>query len=441
MILPSRCRSRFGPAHVVLVLAALLSGAVSARSATLHVPEDYATIQAAIDASGPGDSVAVGPGTWTAEVRNVSACGNAAPIQAVLFLKPGVTVLSTVGAEQTILDGGVQGQFAVNTIFMGNATGPEVRVDGFTVTGGGDALEMGCCEALVVLSDCWLIDNWDNAIATTSCRLRLEGCVVARNGFGSDGDGRAVEAFSSDLEIVRTRFEENASTALLVQGPSATLSVMDSEFVDHANGRAVSLSVVPEAVFSRSLFARNRVRASAVDGGAIGVFSSNADVSFCTFAMDSAVAGNGGAIIVGSESTASINDNTFFGCSASFGAAVMVAGQASIARNVIAGSAGRALVASSVAQIVTEESGCNVLWNDTNYFQWPAEASSTDILADPEFCDPLVGDYSVRSSSPCLPENNAGCGPIGAHGAGCGTVSVEATTFGRIKALYRDRSR
>lgn len=59
---------------------------------------------------------------------------------------------------------------------------------------------------------------------------------------------------------------------------------------------------------------------------------------------------------------------------------------------------------------------------------------------DPEFCGlPGSGNYFLRSTSPCLPENN----PYGAQlltgplPMGCGTVRVEHRTWGGVKALYR----
>ena len=60
---------------------------------------------------------------------------------------------------------------------------------------------------------------------------------------------------------------------------------------------------------------------------------------------------------------------------------------------------------------------------------------------DPMFCDEVTGDLTLRAGSPCLPENSAGCGQIDVYGVGCGTVSVTPTTFGRIKAAYRDGGR
>jgi hypothetical protein len=53
------------------------------------------------------------------------------------------------------------------------------------------------------------------------------------------------------------------------------------------------------------------------------------------------------------------------------------------------------------------------------------------------YCDPEILDLTVHEGSPCIEGNTPGCGQIGAWGEGCGGVSVEATSWGMIKSLYR----
>jgi hypothetical protein len=60
------------------------------------------------------------------------------------------------------------------------------------------------------------------------------------------------------------------------------------------------------------------------------------------------------------------------------------------------------------------------------------------VEADPEFCDPESGDYRVRSTSTSLAENSPeGCGVVGNREPGCGTISLEPTSRGRVKGWYR----
>jgi hypothetical protein len=78
---------------------------------------------------------------------------------------------------------------------------------------------------------------------------------------------------------------------------------------------------------------------------------------------------------------------------------------------------------------------CNVFWQNAGgngYALGP-----TDLVADPQFCNAAALNFTVNGASPCLPQNSNGCGQIGAWGLGCGPVSVEPSSWGQIKALYR----
>jgi hypothetical protein len=84
-----------------------------ASSRQLHVPRDYPTIQAAVDAATPGDTVRVSPGTYTESVQ----------------LRAGVCLLGS-GARRTILDAHGEGRTLVD---LTNAPGSAVA--GFTLRG------------------------------------------------------------------------------------------------------------------------------------------------------------------------------------------------------------------------------------------------------------------------------------------------------------------
>ena len=66
------------------------------------------------------------------------------------------------------------------------------------------------------------------------------------------------------------------------------------------------------------------------------------------------------------------------------------------------------------------------------------DASPGDnLFADPLFCDPDAGDFTLHSNSPCAPPGATGCGRIGALPVGCGPVVVKPWSWGKIKGAYR----
>jgi len=98
---------------ILFMLATLASGA------TIFVPDDYQTIQEAIDAAANGDEVVVRPGIYIGQVN---------------LLAKAITVRSEEGAEKTILDGNQSGDGPVAT--FGTAPHSGGVLDGFTITNG-----------------------------------------------------------------------------------------------------------------------------------------------------------------------------------------------------------------------------------------------------------------------------------------------------------------
>jgi len=101
------------------------------RSHQLRVPADFATIQAAIDAAQPGETVAVAPGTYTESVK----------------LRTGVCLLGS-GARSTVLDARGEGRTLVDL------TGaPGSVVAGFTMRG--VTMPPGCSSDVFDCSGDW----------------------------------------------------------------------------------------------------------------------------------------------------------------------------------------------------------------------------------------------------------------------------------------------
>lgn len=105
-----------------IALVSLAFGFIShTEAATLRVPQQYPSIQEAVDAAAPGDTVLVGPGRY---LEN-------------LLIRKSLVLKSVLGARLTTVDGGHIGS-PVAILGTGTET---VTVTGFTITGGAWLLE------------------------------------------------------------------------------------------------------------------------------------------------------------------------------------------------------------------------------------------------------------------------------------------------------------
>jgi len=220
------------PLVVVLVAAA----APCANAGDIHVPADYSTIQAAIDAASSGDVVLVDPGTYA---ENIDLKGKA------------ITVKSTGGPSVTTLDGGdidtvvrfLSGE-ATSTVFEGfhvtngygsttsypydgggitcrNGSSPTLRdclIDHNRATAGNDGgggAGISCDGASPVIDRCRITDN----VGIIGGGIMLEhgsapfvvGCSFLRNYAGSGGGGGGIYARLSAATVVNTVIASNTA--------------------------------------------------------------------------------------------------------------------------------------------------------------------------------------------------------------------------------------
>jgi hypothetical protein len=96
----------------------MLGLATAAPADVLEVPEDHATIQGAINAASPGDTVSVAAGVWT---------------EWISFRGKDIVVESRLGPEETTIDGGA----APSAVVFGHGESRDAVLRGFTITGGG----------------------------------------------------------------------------------------------------------------------------------------------------------------------------------------------------------------------------------------------------------------------------------------------------------------
>ena len=249
--------------------AALASATASWAQDALRVPQDYPTVQAAIDAATPGATVSVASGTYFVS----------------LTIGKSITLASQSGAAVTTLDGG-----RVGRVIFARGTGIEsVSIVGFTIVNGLGLESMSVPAAgsgtgvyLEALAGAMLRDNVirDNVgcagvgVAALDVTVAIVHNEIVRNVQdsscgGGDGGGIRIRGGSAGPSLISS----NAISANVVGGygggleiEGATAVVRDNDIRDNeaASGGGISFDLA-EGVVSDNLLIRN----SAETGGAL----------------------------------------------------------------------------------------------------------------------------------------------------------------------------
>jgi predicted outer membrane repeat protein len=350
------------------------------------VPSEQPTIQAGIAAASPGDTVEVAPGTYRGEGnRDIDLMG-----------KP-VVVRSAMGPEATAIDCEELGQgFKVV-----NGEVNDTIIEGFAVVNGNGDFGGG----IVIFSSSPVVLNCVFSLNTGN----LGGAALCTNS--------AVGTFENCV------FEQNSA---------------------RMTGGAVCISNSSSAVVVDCTFVGNQADPNGLGtGGGVAVESKSAVLRGCVF--DGNTAGrNGGGLYVGSQATFVTVENTVFHNNFSeLSSAMSTAGGTLLVQNtIIAFHSGYSAVGCASGTEVTLTC-CDVYDNAGGNWVACLEGQggiNGNFSADPRFCDPTAGDFTLAGNSPCLPGNHPqgiDCGLIGALEQGCPPVAVESTSWGRIKAQFR----
>jgi hypothetical protein len=417
------------------LLLAHLSVPASCLAAVIRVPEDAPSVLAGVDQAVAGDSVLVGPGTWSDEdTRIVIIDGLPENITACAFPRGGISLIGVSGAEETIIGSNTPGFGIMITNQIGEG---DILIEGLafnTVAPPATVVEAD----KVAFRSCRFVEN-TSALVGRNFDLEMTNCDVSQNQLQDDLPG-LIFVFESRAFLESCRFRNNIGRCVqidseFVGAPVPHIQAKNCEFTENRWKSAISLDLYyANIVVSGNLFLRNVAEESYCAGlRAVGCFGT---VEFNVFAYDSSLApGSFGGGMVWEGSNGHVKNNTFVGCHSPHNGAAFVSFDGSwlgFESNIVTHSSGAEAI-QDYGSIVYGYP-CNLFWANAegDFGDWTS--SPTDLFADPYYCDLDELDFTVRDDSPSIA---GGCGQIGALGVGCKGVSIEPMSWGKIKGLYR----
>ncbi len=408
-------------AFLVAFIAACFTVARAEAQSTLLVPQDFDTITAAVAAANDGDTIVVGPGVYS---ENVRLYGKAI----VLESADGSLVTTIDGSEQTL------GSMLASCVICLDGEGPSTVIRGFTLTGGTGSIAPGltegtgggaiCVEASPTFESCRFIGNSAiNRGAGLSLRDNVDLANVAQCEFIDNGGcalGGGVSIFNGAALIFECTFSGNSALisggGLFVDEVTSTVAIRSCLFEGNASafGGGARLSGALTSVNDCQFFGNDAVGL----GGALMVTEVDSLVSDCWFQGNSA---DSGGAIAGEESMR-VERSVFWQNVASdvgggfiagglFGSGSEIDHCTFVDNEAGSGTAG-GLYAFAAGATVSN----SIFWNNGST---PLDQESGSIEAryslveggfagfemvvgDPLFADPVQGDFRLTVGSPCI---------------------------------------
>jgi hypothetical protein len=376
-----------------------------------------------------------------------------------------ITLISSAGAEKTILDGSIpiEGRHE-SIIYSAGYQSPTLFIDGFTFrNGGGSPNEVGTVVGGAI--NCW------SGFGNTTGLIEIRNCRFESNRAGRHVDGKGGALYFASLDrvyILDCEFGDNqavhgggdiyirndgpdviqgctfvithsSGNGAAINAGSHSVEIRDNHFISPPAGRSSTGIFMdsPDVRIIGNRFEDHRGNAAARMtfslGGVVGDVLVRLEFSSNTVWNDGPIPEGPGSMIRANFRLGDIEvfKNTFVGVTTSWSA---VAGRPLLYQgNII--YKGRVLLDSTHGGEVL----CNDSWPDTiAVTPFGSYVFEGNISRNPLFCDEAVGDFSIARQSPCAAANSpSGCGLIGAGETACELTRVERVSWGRIKARYR----
>lgn len=358
------------------VLAIGAAPTVVSATSTLNVPGDFATIQAAIGAASPGDTVLVAAGTYHERID---------------FEGKAITVVSASGPSSTIIDGGANGR----VVNFSNGEGRGSILRGFTVRNGSELAGVPGAGIRVFRAD-----------------PTIQGNVITGNIACGDGGGISVEEAAPFIQ--RNVITTNDGSWLCTGGGGGGISIL-SNSLDSANPQIVGNAIEGNRAYwgggillngAGTVTIEDNVisdNSSSDNGGGIWDIGPTNAIVVQNLIANNRSAAFGGGLWGGGELVA----NTFAGNTAQEGSAIWAsAPPPTFSDNVLVGVGLRSVVyCDSPAGVVQPPFDHNDAFPTDGGTAFGSNCGATagtsgNISADPLFVG--SGDFHLRAGSPAI---------------------------------------
>ncbi len=420
---------RLASACILLAVALSAIPADRADARRWFVPKEHRTLQAAIDAAAPGDTIWVSAGIY----------------RGPLMLKKSLILFAASGPDSTILDGGDSVRvLQIEGVNGGGIVGFGIR-GGKAVAGGGIyALR----DTTFSIDYCVFTKNWESAIAAWQCSaLKIADCRFTENmgsavqmhestGFmlssmfyrnkGVGGGALYLERSEMLVPLRNCRFEENRAEKTLggaILADSSRVTIAGSTFLRNSSavaGGAVAAINRAFVSISRCELTENR----AAQAGGVHADASQLLVGLSIFNQNRATAGGAAIGVLGrfdANVNQTISNNTFYkNATEGVGATILaVKTSPEIVKNIFVVEGKDQLALTGIESSPRYE--CNLI-HDPSGAALGSLPSKDTLVGDPLFCDTAKGNFNLRDLSPAL---RAACGPVGARPRGCSTFQLQ----------------
>jgi predicted outer membrane repeat protein len=422
---------------VAVILLVLTCQSLEAE--TWHVPSECPTIQAGIDSAASGDTVLLADETFTGDGnRDVDFLGKAITLSS----QSGTPDLCVIECEGSWPD-------THRAFYFHSGEGASSILTSVTITGGYAAIGAGILcrgNSSPTISDCIISGNsalmgGGGIQCFVHCDPVISDCMISGNS-AMEGGGVCCADYCApvvtDCDISYNDAHRggglysNSSTPVATGCTFVGNTAFEGAGLEADGGFEDSYPWLSDCVFKSNTATEN--------GGGVRFGNSSPLIDGCAFANNSGGSKGGGMYFWSCNPT--IDACTLFGNSATQGGggiycrnnssldvrnSIIGFGEGGGAVGCQPGSVAPLVCCDVFANVGGDWVGCLLDQGDTN----------GNMNLDPLFCDRVNGDFTLHTTSPCLPGNND-CGElIGAYEEGCSGSAAWPSSWGRIKSLFR----